>query len=346
MSKASWLILAAAACGTAQAAETAQCPLRTNLPPTVAFRVDNDLLGGSDQDQGYTSGLQLTLVSPNLKDYTDDPCLPRPARFINRFLTAIQPAGGYDQQNMVFTINQSIYTPKDSERRDLIRDDRPYAGALLFGFGYNARKGDLLTSTMLQLGVVGPAAGGEQVQNGAHSVFGSERFRGWRNQLHNEPVFMLQHERLNRFAWGSGEWTWDAITHYGGALGTYKTFLNAGAELRFGKHLPDDFGSTPLSPAGENTAPSGLIRPGGEWRVHGFLTTDTKVVGRDITLDGNTFRDSHSVDKRTVVAYVGFGVAVMKGRWKFALAQYHSTREFDGQVDPPVFGSFTISRAL
>jgi len=28
------------------------------------------------------------------------------------------------------------------------------------------------------------------------------------------------------------------------------------------------------------------------------------------------------------------------------LARYHRTREFDGQAEKPVFGSFTISRAL
>ncbi len=67
---------------------------------------------------------------------------------------------------------------------------------------------------------------------------------------------------------------------------------------------------------------------------------------RDITLDGNTFRNSHSVDKRHVVGTAGYGLAVMRGRWKFALARYHSTREFDGQREAPVFGSFTISRSL
>jgi len=39
-------------------------------------------------------------------------------------------------------------------------------------------------------------------------------------------------------------------------------------------------------------------------------------------------------------------VAVMYGRWKFAAARYHSTREFNGQRQSPVFGSFTISRSL
>ena len=80
--------------------------------------------------------------------------------------------------------------------------------------------------------------------------------------------------------------------------------------------------------------------------AHLFLTMDTRWVLWDIALDGNAFRDSHSVDKRHAVANVGYGVAVMFNRWKFALARYHGTREFDGQSETPVFGSFTISRAF
>src|SRR5690606_7984233 len=34
-------------------------------PPAVNFRVDNDLLGNGGQDQGYTNGALLTLVSPD-----------------------------------------------------------------------------------------------------------------------------------------------------------------------------------------------------------------------------------------------------------------------------------------
>ncbi|MNW20104.1 hypothetical protein D3C71_2203460 [compost metagenome] len=52
------------------------------------------------------------------------------------------------------------------------------------------------------------------------------------------------------------------------------------------------------------------------------------------------------MDKRHVVGQVGYGIAVMRGRWKFAVARYHSTREFDGQREAPVFGSFTISRSM
>ncbi|MFB0409990.1 lipid A-modifier LpxR family protein, partial [Xanthomonas euvesicatoria] len=98
-------------------------------------------------------------------------------------------------------------------------------------------------------------------------------------------------------------------------------------------------------PADENTPPSRRGRASG-WSGHLFVTTDARWVIRDITLDGNTFRNSHSVDKRPFVGDVGYGLAVMYGRWKFALARYHRTREFDTQRETPVYGSFTISRML
>lgn len=314
--------------------------------PAVNVRIDNDLFGGRHQDQGYTSGAVLTLVSPNLKDYTDDPCLPRLARWANRHLRILQPSG-FDQQNMIFMAGQGLFTPTDPTRRDLIADDRPYAGILLASFGYNARNDDQLRTTQLQLGLIGPSAQGKQIQQAVHSLLHDEKFLGWDNQLHNEPLLNLVHERMRRWAANNnGEgWGWDAIGHWGGALGNLATHANAGGEARFGWKLPDDFGSSPQRPAGENTAPTRRGRAEG-WSGHLFVTSDSRWVVRDITLDGNSFRRSHHVDKRPFVTDLGYGVALMRGQWKFALARVHRSREFDQQQEKPVFGSFTISRML
>ena len=126
-------------------------------PPVVNLRVDNDIFGA--QDQGYSNGVQLTLVSPNLRDYTTDPCIPRLAHWINRHLSALQPKG-FEQRNMIATFAQGIFTPTDYDRRDLIEDDRPYAAVLLFGVGYNARNEDRLHTTQLQVGILGPSGNG------------------------------------------------------------------------------------------------------------------------------------------------------------------------------------------
>ena len=94
-------------------------------PPVVELRVDNDLF--ADQDQGYTSGVALSLISPNLANYRHDQCLPAPARWLNRYLELLQPHG-FDQQNMVVRLDHRLYTPTDPKPTELIESDRPYAG--------------------------------------------------------------------------------------------------------------------------------------------------------------------------------------------------------------------------
>jgi lipid A 3-O-deacylase len=315
--------------------------------PVVNMRSDNDLFGSGDQDQGYSNGLVFSLVSPNLSDFTRDPCLPRPARWLNRHLRKLHDRP-FEQQNMVFTFGHALFTPVDYRRTDLIEDDRPYVGGFLLGFGYNARSGDEMRTSLLRLGMVGPSARGEQVQNGWHSLIGSDHFEGWDNQIGDELVAQYTHERLRRhdLSPNSGRWGHDLITHWGGAVGNLGSHANAGFEWRFGYRLPNDFGSTPLRPSGENTAPSLTkgYQPGLRW--HLFVTADGRAVLNDITLDGNTFKDSHSVDARHFVADLGYGMVFAYGRWKFAFARYYRTWEFEGQRERPEFGSFTISVAL
>lgn len=317
-------------------------------PPMIDLRVDNDLF--ANQDQGYTSGVLIGFVSPNLKDYTDDRCLPAPARWLNAYLDWLQPRG-FDQQNMVVRIGQGMFTPSDPEPSYLIEDDRPYAGVFLVSLGYNARDDDHLRSTTLDIGMVGPSSRAKEIQDFIHDLIGSEKFNGWDNQLRDEVVFRIAHERARRFpaegTFGDPDgFGFDVIRHYGLSLGTLATYANAGGELRFGWRLPDDFGTSPLRPAGENSAPNVRGRYQSGWSIHGFFSVDARIVLRDITLDGNTWKDSHSVDKELFVGEAALGVAIRHGRWKFAYARYFRTREFEGQADTPSYGSFTVSAAL
>lgn len=319
--------------------------IRLSSESTINVRIDNDMFGARGQDQGYSNGFMIGSVSPNLVDYVDDPCLPPLVRGFNRYMDWLQPRG-FDEQNIAIGFGQLLFTPTDRKRTDLIADDRPYAAALLFSMGYNARSGDHLRTSQIRFGIVGPSARGGQVQNGWHRIIGVERFDGWNNQLRDEPVMQLIHERRQRLLatkTRSG-WGWDAVGHWGGSLGNFATYANAGAEWRFGFRLPDDFGTAPLRPAGENTSPGASASGGRSLAGHMFVAVDARWVVHDITLDGNTFKSSHSVSKRPLVADVGYGVALTQGSWKFAFARYHRTREFRGQKEVPVYGSFTVSR--
>ncbi|MAS41337.1 MAG: hypothetical protein CMK33_06440 [Porticoccaceae bacterium] len=80
--------------------------------------------------------------------------------------------------------------------------------------------------------------------------------------------------------------------------------------------------------------------------VHAFLAIDTRLVARDIFLDGNTFKDSHSVDSKPLVADAYAGVSFLAGRWKISYAQVFRTREFDGQPHHHEYGSLSLSYSL
>jgi lipid A 3-O-deacylase len=318
----------------------------SSLQPSVGIRIDNDALSGDDEDHGYTNGLQVTARTGNLQGFAEPDCLPWTVRSVNRAVDWLYPEG-LDQKNVLLNVFHGVYTPADHRATDVIVNDRPYAAVLLLGAGYNARRGDsTLHSTQLRLGIIGPSAKGEQLQNGLHKVIGANEYRGWRNQVNDEPLVQLLHERLRRVEFGSVPWGLEAdlIGHWGGSLGNFATYANAGVEWRFGRNLSTDFGTDPLRPEGENVARGDA--PPQRWAWHAFLSVDARAVAHNITLDGNTWKDSHGVAKRRWVADFGYGVAVVHSSWKLVLSQYLRTREFVGQPHRSVFGSLTLVRQL
>lgn len=323
---------------------------RECLGGVISLYVENDLFFRTDRN--YTSGIRLAWVSPDIEDHVGDECVPAWVQPINaavRDVFALRLAPAH-QRNMVITLGQAMYTPGDRSRGDLIREDRPYAGWLYLGLGYNERRKagsavERLDSLEVNLGVVGPLALARQAQHLIHDLRGFERFAGWDNQLRNEPGLQIVAERKHRARHGSGRA--DAIAHYGVSLGNVATYANAGLELRWGSAIPDDFGSSPIRPAGNNTAPGSFPRDGQRMLrrgVHAFASFDLRAVARDIFLDGNTFRDGHHVKREPLVADLSVGVAAFAGGWKFSFGRVFRSREFSGQPSRHSYGSFTLSR--
>jgi lipid A 3-O-deacylase len=304
------------------------------------MRLDNDVFAGTDQ--GYSNGTEVGFATTTVEDFQDER-LADATRWLNRRLRWLQPRG-HEYNNVVMTIAQGIYTPDDWWLENPDPNDRPYAGVLVAGVTYNGRNRHSMRSTTLTVGVVGPSSLAEQTQNLVHHLIGSRRFAGWDHQLRDEPVVRLMQQNLRKRTWVWAAGMSDVILRYGGGIGNLTTLVNAGLEMRFGSWFPDNFGSAPLLPVSENAAPTIGTVHSDRVHVHGFVAVDVRYVVRDITLDGNTFKDSASVDRRRVIADLGIGFAAHWGNWKIAFARYFRTREFHGQEGHAELGSITIRR--
>ncbi len=342
------VLLGALLCGGARLSSAAEPATNADEAWTLNFYLENDLFANTDQQ--YTNGVRVSWVSPAIGSFIDDERIPPWARNVNRLLTPLDPSPGLFEhepnRRLILTLGQQMYTPADRDRTTLDPDDRPYAGWLYLGFGYHTQTRHKQNSFEVNMGMVGPWSLAEQSQNLIHDLRGFERFKGWDNQLHNEPGLQLLYEHKRRVLYGGlyENLGHDLITHAGASLGNVATYANVGAEYRIGYYLPQDFGTSALRSGGDNSTPgAGDPRFYDQWGVHAFLSLDGRWVVRDIFLDGNTFRDSHSVDKHPFVADAAWGVAATWERWKLSLARYYRTEQFEGQGGGHRFGSIALS---
>ncbi len=312
---------------------------------TFSVYFENDFI--ADTDQNYTNGVKLSWISPDLTRYAEIDKLPDWSLPCIRRLPFINEPGL--QRNIALSVGQNMYTPEDISRKELIEDDRPYAGWTYFGIAFHSKNDRRLDSMEIQLGIVGPESFAEETQEFVHETRDFQRPNGWDNQIKNEPGLAVVYERKWRLlqAGAAGGMGFDAITHLGGALGNVYTYANGGVETRLGWNLPRDFGTCLIRPAGDTNAPVDAQDP----RLSGnygfglnvFASVEGRAVLRDIFLDGNTFTDSHSVDKKHFVADIAAGVGLIIHRFKLSYAHVFRTKEFKKQKHGHSFGSITLS---
>ena len=307
---------------------------------------ENDSVTGTDQD--YSNGLKLSWSrpyrlsaesrrAPGLEDwgfrhlpFVKDPAVPKAA---------------------VFSIGQFIYTPKDTDRTDLIVDDRPYAGYSFLGFGFISISDRIRHFWEFDIGVVGSWSLAENTQNGFHDLIRTRHAKGWDHQLDNEVGLEAVYEvkwqsGFAKMSHGMGA---DVIPHLSFQLGNISTSAKAGAELRFGWSLPRDFGNCPIR-SGCEASLAVAQQPGASsadahnrFGFHFFTAVEGRAVVRDIFLDGNTFGKSHHVDKEIYVADLMGGIAMTYGRFRAAYSLVVRTPEFKQRRDRHAFGTINVS---
>ena len=301
---------------------------------------ENDFVARTDRD--YTNGLKLTWSTPYKEDATSSH-LPRWSRAIINSLPFVSDPD--TQRALTLSLGQNIYTPDDTARSDLIADDRPYGGITYLAAGFHSIKGIQRINWEIDLGMIGPLSFAEQTQNTIHRVIGSQQAQGWSHQLHNELALDAICESQWRAFYGENArgFNYDVIPHLGGRIGNVQIYVNTGVEFRVGWNLPGDFGSCPIRPGCESNSGDIEQKTAGRLGAHIFTAVDGRAVVRDIFLDGNTFGNSHSVDKEFFVADIMAGVALEYGKFKMSYSYVLRTKQFKTQQDEQIFGTISLS---
>lgn len=302
---------------------------------TLSLVVENDVFYGLDRD--YTNGLQLAWTTGALKD---DCWICDSARVLPFFT-------GRGEIRINYALGQNMYTPSDITLVNPPLTDRPYAGWLYASMGIVAKRDDSpkwshLEQLELSLGVVGPSSQADQVQTWFHELIGVNKPMGWDTQLKDEPAVLLTYERSWRYRVDELPFGLEmyATPHLGGAVGNVFDYVNGGATVSLGWNLGDDYGPPRIQPS---TPGSGYFKQCDDLGFYVFAGVDARLVGRNIFLDGNTWKDSRSVDRVPFVGDAQVGVVLSFQSARLSFTHVFRTKEFETQHDADQFGAAAIS---
>ncbi len=156
---------------------------------------------------------------------------------------------------------------------------------------------------------------------------------GWHNQLRTEIGAVLRYDRQYRYALRSADqfWGFDFRPHVGAGVGNVATYLIAGPSIRLGINIPDEF-----APAREESAPP-------RFGAYLFTGVNGRLVAHNIFLDGNTFVNSHRVDKELLVGDWQSGLTVVLKNVELTAAYTVLTHEFKLQKTTDSYGTATVT---
>jgi len=302
------------------------------------IQLENDLWGGGS-DRHYTHGTRISYLTKENPTGFEDTVKKKIGEWLPDIVVP-------HTNRIGFALGQSIFTPEDIAATELQENDRPYAGWLYGGVSLISKwekDRDYFDNLEINVGVVGPAAQGEDTQTFVHRLKDVQLPNGWDNQLKNEPGFVLYYERKWRldsqvtFMGLSADFT----PSLGMALGNVYTYGSVGGILRVGVDLPNDYGPPGIKPG---LSGSDFFEPSKNFGWYVFGGVEGRAMGRNIFLDGNTFEDSHSVDKRILVGDLQVGIVItMLESVRLAYTNVFRSKEFAGQEGIDQFGSLHLS---
>ncbi|MEN8304359.1 MAG: lipid A deacylase LpxR family protein [Campylobacterota bacterium] len=263
---------------------------------SFSFSMEND--NDVHTDFGYTHGARVSLLF-----YRGD----TQKSFLNIPFTSFKTTNNF----ISFSYSNQMFTPYDLDQTQLIKDDRPYAGYSYIEIGVHQTSKSSLDSLTLQTGVVGESSKMDSLQNLFHKSIAASNASGWDYQLKDEFIMQLNYMHKWRLEYSK---IYDLesvlVPHAGANIGNASIKASGGALYRIGFNIPKDFGMNSMNEGSFSSLPTDskvIINNPSKWSINLNISAGSNLVFRDIFLDGNTFRDSHSVDKNYFNAYVSLG---------------------------------------
>ncbi len=202
--------------------------------------------------------------------------------------------------------------------------DRPFTAYLYAGAALNLLyKNENALRLDAEIGTIGPAALGEQVQTDFHNYFGLYKARGWPYQLKNAPGINFKGDYKMLLYRNRGNW-FDMAFNPTAWLGNTFTGVSVGMQFRFG-HFGKFYESTITN--------SSVSRDASEQQTHEFYfftTPQVNYVAYDATIEGGLGLSDKGPITFGIYHYVyqqQFGLEFASARWSANYIAYVRTRE-------------------
>ncbi|MDA1080697.1 MAG: DUF2219 family protein [Gemmatimonadetes bacterium] len=310
-------------------------PAAAQRPTALRVGADNDAFNfwlppWERTDHEYTSGVRGSV------DYDG------PSPVLRRLLSSVGAACAPSEcAQHSFTLGQAIFTGFAADTsgpagatagagaRSLAA--RPNAGWLYVQASERDSVASVATEYSIAIGIVGPPALGEAMQQFFHS-FGREFQRpvDWSRQLPFEPGFVARYTRTSYARAWVDDGTWRAVpyTSLGGAVGTILTEAAAGAGVQASVRIPgsEKRWYVPFVDVTANGRARGVIR--------------------DEFLDGALFRASERVKRKPFVFERTFAVALTWQQLTLGYRVNHTGRQYTTQSQATNWSSLTAEWRL
>lgn len=300
----------------------------------VTFTFENDVFVGDDD--GFTNGVGLTYGKGPFLSF--DGQIPG---LLNRLTKDLYIQSIPDRvHGVAYMLFQTLQTPEDISVAEFQPDDLPYAGLLVLQtqlYSWDTNVSDQLS---LFLGLVGPAALGEQAQTTIHRAIGSELPRGWDFQLDNEPVFRLEARRVQKLYRAYGRNLGFDILGLGTAgIGNLRSNAEASLAMRWGSSLK--FSHATFSLQSDRQVNALSLSDRNDFFL--YLGASAELVANDILINGNTFKDGPSQELENFTNSFAMGAVAKFGKLAYVFqftSKSASTGDQDGREK---FGAFSIT---